>query len=101
MFTSQFWKLAAERAVKTFAQTLASVLVVGGATLLSADWTTALATAGMAAVVSVLTSIGSLKIGTPDSPSLVRNDPAPAGRAPIDPLPVAPAPQAPVPATAA
>ena len=33
MFTTLFWKLAAERAIKTFAQTLASALVVGGASL--------------------------------------------------------------------
>jgi hypothetical protein len=90
MFTSLFWKLTAERAVKTFAQTLAGVLVVGGATLLSAHWTTALATAGMAAVVSVLTSVGSLKIGTPDSPSVIKNDPpppAPAGEPEVAPQP--------------
>ena len=98
MFTRLFWKLTAERAVKTFAQTLASALVVGGVGLLTANWPLALSTAGMAAVggvgggrggggaggtatagmaalVSVLTSIGSLRIGTPDSPSVVRDDP--------------------------
>ena len=76
MFTRLFWKLTAERAVKTFAQTLASALVVGGVGLLTANWPLALSTAGMAAVVSVLTSIGSLRIGTPDSPSVVRDDPS-------------------------
>jgi len=104
MFTSLFWKLTAERAVKTFAQTLAGVLVVGGTTLLSAHWTTALATAGMAAVVSVLTSVGSLKIGTPDSPSVMKNDPpppAPAAEPEVATQPQVIPPVAPAPASAA
>jgi hypothetical protein len=101
MFTSRFWKLTAERAVKTFAQTLASVLVVGGATLLSANWTMALSTAGMAAVVSVLTSAGSLKIGPADSPSVVQNDPSVPATPQPAPQPQVAAPVTPVPVSAA
>jgi Putative lactococcus lactis phage r1t holin len=96
MFTSRFWKLTAERAVKTFAQTLAGVLVVGGATLLSANWPTALSTAGMAAVVSVLTSVGSLKIGPADSPSVVKYDPPAQATPQPAPEPQAVAPVTPV-----
>ena len=76
MFTRQFWTLTTERMIKTFAQTLASVLAASGAGLLSAGWTAALSAAGMAAVVSVLTSVGSLKIGPADSPSVVPTQPA-------------------------
>jgi len=72
MFTAQFWKLAAERAVKVFAESLAAVLVASGAGLLTADWRTALSTAGMATFVSVLTSLASLHVGPKNSPSVVR-----------------------------
>ena len=59
MFTAAFWKAAAERALKTFAQTAAAILVAAGTGLLSADWVGVLSVAGMAAVVSLLTSIAS------------------------------------------
>jgi len=89
MFTRRFWILTAERMIKTFAQTLAGVLVAG-ATMSVAGWKTALSAAALAAIVSVLTSIGSLKIGPADSPSVV--SPAPA---PVTPVPATPAaPQA-------
>lgn len=90
MFTRRFWILTAERMIKTFAQTLASVLVASGVGLFSAGWAAALSAAGMAAVVSVLTSIGSAKIGPADSPSVVPAEQVPA--------PVAPAPPAAPPA---
>lgn len=110
MFTSLFWKLSAERAVKTFAQTLAGVLVVSGVGLFQADWRSAVSTAAMAAVVSILTSLGSVKVGPEDSPSVVSGDPAPtpgpaaaspaaapALQAAPAPLPVAPVLVTPVP----
>ena len=89
MVTRQFWIQTLERAVKTFAQALAAVLVAGGAGLLSADWRNALSVAGMAALVSVLTSVASVRIGPAGSPSVVGEGPPPAGpvAAPV-PLPV-------------
>lgn len=57
MFASLFWRGAAERAVKTFAQALIAVLGADGFGLLNAPWLTALSTAGMAALLSVLTSV--------------------------------------------
>ena len=87
MFTRQFWTLSAERAVKTFAQALAAVLVTGGASLLTADWTTALSTAGMAMVISILTSVASLRVGPPDSPSMVPTEvPDPVAPAAAEPV---------------
>ncbi|MPZ82572.1 MAG: holin [Actinophytocola sp.] len=59
MWTLAFWKDAIERAVRTAAQVLASVLVADGTGLLDTDWFGGLAAAGMAAVFSVLTSITS------------------------------------------
>jgi hypothetical protein len=71
MFTSRFWQLTAERAVKTFAQSLVAIFSAAGVGLLTAPWPTALSTAGMATVLSVLTSMASTRVGEPDSPSLL------------------------------
>lgn len=59
--TSAFWKGAAERAIKTFAQALLGVLMGGASGLLDVDWVAALSVAGLATVGSVLTSLA-----TPD-----------------------------------
>lgn len=66
MFTLSFWQDLAVRAVKTFAQTLAALLVADGTDLLSTDWGGRLSIAGMAALVSCLTTLGSGALaGTP------------------------------------
>ncbi|WP_199441987.1 holin [Umezawaea beigongshangensis] len=83
MYTAAFWRAALERAVKTFAQTLAAVLGAGGLGLLTAPWSTALSTAGLAALLSLLTSIGSEPVGQPDSPSVLAPRPAPPVRAQV------------------
>mgnify|MGYP003441206416 CR=1 FL=1 len=69
MFTKAFLNASFERAVKTFAQVLAALLVSNGTGILDTDWTSGLSVAGMAAVISVLTSIGSGAL-TGDGPSL-------------------------------
>lgn len=69
MWTSDFWKAAAERSVKTFAQTAAATLTAAGLGLLDVDWVALVSVAGMAGLVSLLTSIGSGAI-TGDGPSL-------------------------------
>ncbi len=71
MWTYRFWQLAFERAVKTFAQSLLAVLGVSGIGLLSAPWTAALSTAGMAAILSVLTSVASEPVGEQNTPSVL------------------------------
>jgi len=74
VYSPTFWKQAAERAIKTFAQVLL-VLLVGDATvptnLFSIDWVPALGMSLAAALVSVLTSIGSASVGERGTPSLV------------------------------
>ena len=69
MWTKAFWQASAERAVKTFAQTAAALLVASGTGLLDSDWQTTGSVAGMAALLSVLTSVASAGVGT-SGPSL-------------------------------
>ena len=71
IFTPTFWKAAVERATKTAAQTAAAMLTASGAGLLDADWRATVSVSGMAAVISVLTSIGSDALTDGAGPSLV------------------------------
>lgn len=57
MWTASFWKALAERAVKSFSASLASLLVADGTDLLNTDWGDRLSVAGMAALVSALLTI--------------------------------------------
>lgn len=70
IFTRHFAADAAERSIKTVAQTAAALLVGSGAGLLDVDWISVLSVSGLAGLVSVLTSIGSGYVGN-DTPSLV------------------------------
>lgn len=65
-----FWVAAAERAIKTAAQT--AIVTVGADTIdvLSADWVTIASMGAGGAVLSVLTSIASAKISSDAGPSL-------------------------------
>ena len=80
MFTWMFWRSATERAVKTFAQSLAACLGASGAGLWEVEWTTVLAVAGMTTLLSLLSSVASAPVGADHrSPSLL---PPPAHAAP-------------------
>ena len=69
IWTIVFWRATTERAIKTLAQTAAALIVAAGTGLLDTDWLTVASVAGMAAVVSLLTSIAS-DAATGDGPSL-------------------------------
>lgn len=69
MFTTAFWVAAFERAVKTFAQAAVALLTADATGLLGVDWGQTASVAGLAALVSVLTSIASSGAGN-TGPSL-------------------------------
>jgi len=75
MLTATFWRAVAERAAKTCAQSLLALLAADGVDLLSADWRAIGATAALATVLSVLTSIVSAPVGHAGTPSLVDDTP--------------------------
>jgi len=69
LITRAFWTAAFERAIKTLAQTAVALVSVAGLGFLDIDWAQVASVAGLAAVVSILTSIASDRIG-PVGPSL-------------------------------
>ncbi len=58
-----FAKATAERALKSFCQALAALLVADGTDLLNTAWADRLSVAAMTALLSVLTSVASAPIG--------------------------------------
>ena len=77
MLTAAFWGAALERALKTVAQVLLSLLLVGDFALnvFQYDWVPALGIAGGAFLISLLTSILSAPVSPAGSPSLVGEPP--------------------------
>ena len=63
VFKAAFLKAMGERALKTFAQSLIAVGLVGATGILDVDWGAALSTAALATVLSVLSSIVSYPVG--------------------------------------
>lgn len=70
MWTVDFWKASAERALKTFAQSLLAVIAVGQVGFGDVDWMTSLSVAGVATLASVLSSLVSYNFGEFEGPSL-------------------------------
>jgi hypothetical protein len=73
MFSKTFFVALSERSIKTFFQAIAALLVGNGTGLLDTDWVGVISVAGMAALISVATSIGSATVGN-DGPSLAGED---------------------------
>ena len=71
IWTVGFWKGAAERAVKTAAQTAVAFFVVGETGVAEVDWATVGGISLVAAIVSVLTSLASAPFGPEGTPSVV------------------------------
>jgi len=77
--SSQFVKDAAERAIKTFAQTLLAYFGASALDVLHANWGNALSVAAGATVLSVLSSLVSVNLGNSGTASLTTAV-EPAGR---------------------
>ncbi|RII06969.1 hypothetical protein DSC45_34645 [Streptomyces sp. YIM 130001] len=77
--TTRFWIATAERAVRTFAQTLIATLGLDTTDLVNVPWERGLALAGAAALLSAPTSIATTGTGS-DGPGLTET--ATAGRNP-------------------
>ena len=73
MWTKAFWAACAERAVKTFAQSAVAFLAGAATGLFNADWVSAVSVAGMATVLSFLTSLASDGL-TGNGPSLTNSE---------------------------
>src|SRR5687768_874483 len=84
LFSRAFLIATAERALRSFAASLASLLTAAGTGILDTSWGEKISVAGMAALVSILLSISGGTFGKADGPSfsgeekLARHDrPAP------------------------
>lgn len=74
LWSIAFWRGAAERALKTFAQSLVAVIGVDAVGLLDVDWLGALSAATLATVISVLTSIGNADFTSGQTPVVIEVD---------------------------
>lgn len=70
--SKKFWKDALERAGKTTAQVMATMLTVDGIGMLDVNWPQVLSVSGLAGIISLLTSIGTAQGTGEDSASLVK-----------------------------
>lgn len=77
-----FWKITAERSIKTASQTAAALIGTAAVGILDLDWSQIWQVAATAAVLSILTSLASDRIGSVPGPSLVADGPTPAPQAP-------------------
>lgn len=71
MFNPEFWKDAFERALRTAAQALIGILGAGATGLLDVDYVAAGSAAGLAALLSLLTSVVASGVGTKGTAGLV------------------------------
>ncbi|MFD9905643.1 holin [Streptomyces sp. NPDC059063] len=68
MGTAAFWKATAERAARTFAQSVLALITGDGLGVLDVDWGQAASVGGLAAIAAVLTGI--VTSGGPVGPGL-------------------------------
>lgn len=72
MFTKSFWKDALERAIKTTAQSILALWATGATGVLDVDWVNSLSVAGLAFIMSILTSVGGVNAGDKGTASFVK-----------------------------
>lgn len=61
MFSLQFWSYSGERAIKTFAQAALAYVGTGTIGVLTIDWVGLFSVSAGAALLSILTSVATLK----------------------------------------
>jgi Putative lactococcus lactis phage r1t holin len=71
IFSRAFLIATIERAIRSFAASLASLLTAAGTGVLDTNWGEKFSVAGMAAVVTILFAIGGGTFGKGDGPSFV------------------------------
>ncbi len=100
LFSRKFWIATLERAIRSFAASLASLLTASGTGLLETSWGEKFSVAGMAAFVSILLAIGGGTFGKGDGPSFIGEEKLTPGEkaAPAAPAPAAAAAPQPEPA---
>lgn len=92
LFSRAFLIAALERAIRSFAASLASLLTASGTGLLETNWGEKFSVAGMAAVVTILFAVGGGTVGKGDGPSFIGQEklsheakaPAVVAAAPVD-----------------
>jgi hypothetical protein len=104
LFSKAFLLATLERAIRSFAASLASLLTAAGTGLLDTSWFEKLSVAGMAALVTILFAIAGGTLGKGDGPSFIgeerlKGEPAaapaiPAQRTTTENVPAAPEPTA-------
>lgn len=73
MWNRKFWAAAGERAVKTLAQSSVAAIVAAGTGLVDTDWMGVGSVAGMAAIISLLTSVGTDAVTGNNGPGFVES----------------------------
>lgn len=74
--TKEFWKAAAIRAIKTFAQAMVAQIGAGSVGIVAFDWVGALSVSAMAAVLSIFTSLAGLpEIAYSETLAALENNP--------------------------
>jgi hypothetical protein len=77
--SGEFWSATAERAIKTFAQTVLAVIGIAGVTPADVDWKQVALAGAFGALASALTSIASASAGNP-GPSLASEELVPPAK---------------------
>src|SRR4051812_32588166 len=95
LYSRAFLAATLERAIRSFAASLASLLTASGTGIIETDWGEKFSVAGMASVVTILFAIAGGTLGKGAGPSSTGGGhpppepPAPAAAQPVEPQPSA------------
>ncbi|TFV91303.1 holin [Blastococcus sp. CT_GayMR16] len=89
LFSRAFLIATLERAIRSFAASLASLLTAAGTGLLDTSWFEKLSVAGMASLVTILFAVAGGTLGKGDGPSFIGEERL-KGEAPAAPAPAIP-----------